>query len=533
MNNKEKNDLINKLSVFKYFERSYGKQNRRWFVQKIINSFDPDDSNEKIENKTVRILAQSKEIAEANRDFTIKINPLENLSLTKRLEEIPLKVKIIYDMIAFNHELLKPLLVGYLLFLAKRRYRSVLRMKIDVPMCFSYRDISQKYSLNERAINYWYPSESNDLVFRLKKQTNFIVADAITNLWHPNKRNILECETTKNCVLMDSLLEATDAEKLLGDLKSRDDDYLMICQSKNGGKDFLHDKSSNRLFSQDVMTDENIQIGDHVYLCNDQIYAGLLPLGFWRGEHSLLVDSKNRNLKNGMLFCGFGIAPQTLATFIKEHSDELNTSLDRAYRLGKVSLEYIKSNFTSIRSDKVQRKRAKIWFTGVELKKPLEVDVYLITYEYKYIDYSVSNYPEPPTKKTGNFFVLTYIPEGLSVYGGPVLPTFGLHEDLIEMGNDEYALCGNPFFQYNGPEGINFNPHFWQIVYRNQYNNNKTEFYSLFILIDAEHNIYQRPLIDKNNFPIFDPKDNPLVTQPTVLVDDKYWRHLKNIGAIP
>jgi hypothetical protein len=427
MDPKKRKSLVKSLAVAKNFISEYTEPNFRWFIDKVIRGFEgqsPTPSDSEIEQKTRQVIQKAKAVVAAKRDFKADLPLNKKNSATERANRSR-RVEILYGLIGFNPDLVETANQGLLEFIAKRRYRTIGRMQFFVNPngrgYFRYPDTCESnfdhghyhWRVNESAKTHWEPLVTNqDVPIWMKKPPDppntFDPVVAIGKLFKsekdPCEGNLLDCATTMNVVLMDSLLEASDPKTFLNELANRGPIYLSIVHvnppvGPQPEGFFLIDPSPNALFAKGTVPQEDLQIGDHVYIRNHQLYQTLLPAGSWRGEHALLTDCGNRKLDSdkGYKFMGHGMphggVTGSIPRFYKGLLSEINTLLYRCYRIAGIFLFYMKSNKTSIPANKVQHQQQTLTDpNGVSLT----VDFYFFDVAFSYNDFDSK---PPPGKK--------------------------------------------------------------------------------------------------------------------------------------
>lgn len=583
MDDKKKHALIEELSVAKNFEPSYSKRNRCWFVKKLIRGYEAAGiSDQQVETKTRSVVAQSKGIVIKKRDFQLK---LELDPDTERWSR-PQRVEVLYGLIATDPGFVETTNEDFLDFVAARRYRAVQRMIrfVNSPR-FRYPpdDPSEcpskpEFHVNAAAAPFWEPAVPKKLIpLKLKPQPasgTVKPLEAITNLWQlqgdPCEENVLECAAAVTCVLMDSLLEAEDPAALLKAVTDRGPNHLLIGHPLlDRNKHLLWDETATRLFSKEGAPATDLQVGDHVYVWNHPIYASLDPAGVWRGEHSLVVELKDRNLKNGIRFSGHGFELDTIAKINDAFLKTVNTLLHRAYTLGSIFLEYMRSGGTSLpASDVTGPEHVQTTVPSDNGTQTVDVDLYLFDIDYEFNDYRQVPLGASIPKRQGHGFIFSHMPGGLKLPDNPARPTFALHGwetnlARVKFGDPSENIAPNPlgrrpFFQRTESPpsgGSGFDPPLWQLVFQGIENphRDKPPPFKLRKLFKRVKGRLDIELIRPQEMPE-EPlgkwkhalhEDDPLpqnvkdreeviLTRPTVILfDTPYEDFLKAAGAIP
>jgi len=145
-------------------------------------------------------------------------------------------------------------------------------------------------------------------------------------------------------VLMDSLLEAQDPDKLLRTLNARvPPPFLAICNPTLGDaiQNFVLDDDSHHVFTTVHGSLDDLQIGDYVYVWNHPLYAVFQPYGNGRGEHAVVSACRTRDRLTGFQVTGHGIPPQTIAQLRSEMLTFLQQGLDLLYVVGTEFLQFL------------------------------------------------------------------------------------------------------------------------------------------------------------------------------------------------
>src|SRR5262245_12621584 len=252
MDDKTRRSLIKALSISKGFDSSYSGPNRLWFVEKLIRRLETEGLGDgAVEQKTSELVQKAKAIVKANRDFSVALTSTGNDRFSKRaLKNMRRhRVEILYGAIAFDHQFVEPQHLNYLLFIAKRRFHGICRMRFWVNPNVkksnrqgyftypTYCSADQRYRVNEDAEPFWerqFPP--GDYPIKLEPQPNGALDPvvALTKIFvkktGPCKVNVLDCSGVASLLFMESLLEAKDRDRFLKKLASKGTGYLIIHQ---------------------------------------------------------------------------------------------------------------------------------------------------------------------------------------------------------------------------------------------------------------------------------------------------------------
>jgi hypothetical protein len=352
----------------KNFEATFSKGNQRWFVEKVLGGALAAGQADAAATAKVRdVIIKSRAIAVAQRDFALALTAGDNARFSKRLLAAMRKhrVEILYGAIAHNTELAEPARLGYLLLTAKRRFRAICRMYCWVNPngqgYFRYPHrcpADQTWRVNEDAKPFWepfHPPPAFGLPIRLKLQANGD-RDPVTGLSkmfvrkdNACKGNLLDCSSVAALLFMDAVNEAKDPAKLLKKLATFAN-YMQIKQlSLPGGATFQEDGTAEGMMEQLARPARDLQVGDHMYIFNHPLYKTFRPTGSWRGEHSLVYISGDRNYKSqsGFVFGGHG-KNGTLYQFYDAFVSELKTHLAFARQLMTAHLAFMRGGAAAI-----------------------------------------------------------------------------------------------------------------------------------------------------------------------------------------
>jgi len=491
MDAKSRKALIDSLALAANFDPLYTEVNRRWMIGKALNVIEGRNAGDAvIKSKIKDVVNKAKTLVTKHHDFKISIKINAKEAATERLLR-KRRVEILYGMIAYEPDLVDPANEKQLLFVAKRRYRTVERFQFYInPNGRGYLrypetcKTDQQWRVNFDAKNLWeYDDPADDYPLFMKTPPNppdivkalekiFIAKDK------PCEGNLFDCATALSFVYMDSFLEARIPKKFLELLYARAPRMYLRIDHVHGplhpahlndpterNKYFLTDLSANTTFTKEYIPQENLQIGDHVYIQNHGIYKTLMPRLAWQGEHALLTDCGNRAVQsdNGFRFMGHGMPRRgetgAIPRFYGNLLNELNTKIYRYYRIGGIFLHYMKSGGTAF-PGQVTKQTA----TGVpDIDGGTQtVDFYFFNVDFKYQDY-VKKAPR------GAKFAQT-AEKGFVAWHIAASREFGVHEKktIAAARTDGIAMKQNGvrFLRLNpAPPAEMFDPLEWAIRY--------------------------------------------------------------------
>lgn len=448
-------------------------------------------------------------------------------------------------------------------FVARRRYRTIERMALFVnpngrgyfrypDTCLTnFSDGRWHWKVNVTATTYWEPVQPPlDVPIWLKKPptapATFDPVAAIGSLFTPKKNacegNLLDCATTMNVVLMDSLLEAADPGVLTTKLAAKHVVYLAIVHVNppiiQQDSFFLTDPTAEGLFVKGSTALEDLQVGDHVYIRNHELYKTLRPTGSWNGEHALVTDCGNRRIDSdkGFRFMGHGMPhggeTGAIPRFYKGLLNEINTYLYRSYRLAGIFLNYLKSGKTSPPPGKVQKQSKSVTDPNG--------NTFIVDYYFFDVDFSYTDFEGKPKKgqklatKSEHGFVVAH-----SVSGDQ----FFLHHrrklsDAVADGvlNKRYGILFKR--DVSAPAGLDPNdPVGWELIFLDA-DGVSEQNYALFerkgrskalSMVPLEmYELYQEPLARTTPG-----SDDVFTTRHRVSLDPAYLTFLKGAKALP
>jgi hypothetical protein len=360
VDDKKRRALIKTLNDPKNFESNYLEPNRLWFLEKVIRALESEGLGDSaVEQKSREVLQKAKALVKANRDFTISIAANGNKRFTTKALASMRKhrVEILYGAIAFNRQFVEPQHLNYLLFIARRRFHGICRMFFWVNpnrqgyfryphRCSTNRD----WRVNEDASQFWERmNPPQDIPIKLKPQgaSGVDPVGALNELFITKsdacKGNLLDCSTVAAIVFMDTFMEARNPDQYLRKLASKGAGYLIIHQLGHAGSaNFDQDTTDEGPMRIVARPARDLQVGDHVYIFNHPLYKTFRPTGSWRGEHSLVYISGDRNHRSreGFVFGGHG-KEGTLFQFYDAFLSELKSHLSMARQLMLAHLAFM------------------------------------------------------------------------------------------------------------------------------------------------------------------------------------------------
>ena len=429
MDAKARAALINTVSIADNFNPVYNNENRRWMVGKLLSVVESRVTNDAaIAAKTKEVVTKAKALVTKHRDFKISIKISAAEPATQRILRRR-RVEILYGMIAHEPDLVDPANEKQLLFVARRRYRTIARFQFFInPNSRGYLrydstcPTNRRWRVNVDAAPFWaHVDAASDYPIKLKTPPD--PPDIVTALkkFFTRKEiacqgNIFDCATALSVVYMDSLLEAKTPATFLQQLYLRDPplylsidhvhpfdevadlDLSVLGNLEKRNKYFLMDVRPTTLFNKTFIPQEDLQVGDHVYIHNHGLYKRLHPRGAWQGEHALVTDCGNRIVESatGFWLMGHGMPRRGetggVPRFYANLLSELNTSLYRYYRIGAIFLFFKKSGDTAFPGDVTKETATATDIDGVSRT----VDFYFFN-----VDFSYPNYMEKPPRGRG------------------------------------------------------------------------------------------------------------------------------------
>jgi len=386
MDKKLRATLVAKLSVDKKFDSTYSVKNREWFVGAVLDALAATTSDSGLEAKArdivnkanARVNPPANTGATAGREFKLRLALDAAIEMFER-KDTARRVEIIYGAIAGNLALAESSQDALFEFIIRRRYRAALRMVYDVNPnengifvypgeCTTFVPTAARpaWRVNLDSKDLWERFTAGMVPLRVRVPANTTPdpKKAAETLWKakndPCDSNLFDCAHGVSCVLMDSLFEADRVDQFLKAIHARGPNHFAIIHPTLFQEThYLWEKPTEpkKVFSKEQVVPADFQVGDHVYIFNHGIYPQVIPLGFWSGEHSIVVNCGNRKFadRKGFLFSGHGLdEPETVESLHDDLIKDLQTAIHRAYSIGRIFLDYRRSNNTSIPTTKVQ-----------------------------------------------------------------------------------------------------------------------------------------------------------------------------------
>jgi hypothetical protein len=535
--------LVDRLAVAKNFDKNLPDASRRWFVLRLIRTFDaqflPDAQ---IEAKTTEVVTKSRPIVKARKGFSI------GLTLGRSLETILAgrRVAILYGAIAMNPEFVDPANGDLLAWIAKRRLRAVMRMDVFVNPnyqgYFRYPHTcptNEKWRVNVDAQAFWEASPNppqDQFPFPIKRPANGDpdYVQAVSKLYVSKRKpcdgNLLDCAVTTGAVFLDSMLEAKDPAKLLKKLDSRvtpnRTNVAIHHVSMSTADSFIGDPGAEGLFERGNVLVDDLQVGDHVYIFNHPLYKVFRPNGSWRGEHSLVYDCGNREVRSrkGYTFGGHG-KEGTVYAFYDDFLAELQTYLHRAFRIAAIFLVWEKSGRTSIPSSQIISD-TDVFDAGGGITFPVNLHQFNVTFKYRDFQKAPTPSKKRPTKTETGFVIVHFTTTNQFV--------IAKLKTLIEVIQEAKLTEAIPFSRDTADPGDTFEATHWSILYDDLSTGDKRR-YDLFRREKGK--LTFKPLtIDElfaSPFAKRDPKSQEIATtRPRVSFTAAYRSFLSTNGAI-
>ena len=548
--------LVSKLSAERGFDPAYTQKNREWFVGAALERVALTTSDAKaIEETTRLIIANANKRVKADRNFTVGV-PLDRKTAELERKAVARRVETIYGVMAEKLELAGENQDTLRRFLFRRRYRGVVRMVYQVnPNSNGFlaypKDCpnDRKMRLNKDAQPLWITASPSGapVPLMIKGQNDPKTAvEAIFAKSFPNdvcQGNILDCGFGTGSVLMDTLLEAANPKMLFEKIVSRGPKHLLVMNptlilSGNPHLLFEKDNEPKRLFSKELVAEQDLQIGDHVFLVNHGLYSRVAPIGDWSGEHALVAQCGNRSFADGkgFLFSGHGLnAPRTVAELYATLLTVLQTYLHRAYKIADLYFSFRKNKIRIEPSDREEQT------FSVRIDPPPAPEVTVFAHKFikpivRYNNYDgVSGGSKPPQFSEGGTdrpLIIFEIPDRKEIRIAPELK--GNSIDLQKQFINKMTVLVRTRNPTAG--GSLFDNDLWDIPFLNS-DTQKVEPFSLF----------EGP--PKGAFKLLQSKEMPKikfgrrqgsgtdtradVTRPTLDISDAYVQFLRAVGAIP
>ncbi|MBW2490565.1 MAG: hypothetical protein JRE65_05400, partial [Deltaproteobacteria bacterium] len=267
----------------------------------------------------------------------------------------------------------------------------------------------------------------------------------------------------------------------------------------------------------------DFKVGDHLYIFNHPLYKVFKPTGDWRGEHSLVFNLGNRNIKSpkGYRFGGHGMEG-TLYQFYNAFLKNLKTYFTRAFVMARIHLNHMKFGASGLPAGCTFQKQAHtLQLDGQSLPS----DIYKYNYEFSYKNFKKNR--KRKYLKEKDFLIIQMTAENAFLINGEkdlnvvvsqnkvVNPIPFIRESVVPAGGDVY----------DHPE--------WKIVYEDV--NNNFQFQPVFKKVKGKitiRHIKRRELFEAP-FRYIDPIQKTVpVSQAKVDLSAAYKTFLTSNGAI-
>ncbi len=550
MDDAQKAKLAAKLSGDTKFDKNYTAQNRAWFARAIVNAVAAAKPDAQVEGEAKRIIGEAQKRVAADRDFTVGLAFDAGTALYER-STVSRRVETIYGVIAQAPALAETAQDALRRFIVRRRYRGTVRMVFDVnPNAngyFNYRGACAQphppdrpgWRTNIDTRDLWEPIGADDAPLRVKVPTG-AAADpkaAAEKLWiaHDDacEGNLFDCAHTLCCVLMDTLFEGEDDDKLFKAVYARGREHLAIynpSQWREQGFLWEQPTETRRLFSTEEVLPGDLQVGDHVYIWNHGLYPQLIPGGEWSGEHAIVTDTGTRKLADGkgFLFSGHGLdVPQTVEHLHDGLVKQLQTALHRTYAIARIFLLFRSTGNASIPRNQ--------WGDGlVQIPSaagaPLDAIGYEVLVDFQYGDYTVKprHDSSPPLIKEPGF-VAFEIPALKAIVISP--PGVDSIPDQLQRG---FRFRTTQLIRTAEPAaGVSpYERTLWEIDYVDS-DTGTNEKWPLFGGPNGTLRLLDRSEMPKFKFARLEATDaGAIVTRPTVDTSATYTAFLRTSGAL-
>jgi hypothetical protein len=293
-----------------------------------------------------------------------------------------------------------------------------------------------------------------------------------------------------------------------------------------GTDNLFGDTSAEGLFDRaDVLIDDLV-VGDHVYVFNHPLYKVFHPNDSWTGEHSLVYNCGNRDVRSrsGYSIGGHG-KEGTVYAFYDDFLVDLLTDLHRAFRIGAIFLVWKQSGGTTIPSADVISDTQD--FTGAG-GTTFPVDLHQFNVSFRYRDYkkAAGKSAAKPTKSETGFVIGHFTTQNVFV--------IARDKTLIDVIKDGRFSEGIGFTRTTDDLANPFDPVQWGVAY-NDHSTNAEKRYGLFTREKGA--LAFKPLtIDdlfESPFAKRDPKKEQIAaTRPRVSSTAAYKSFLSANGAI-
>lgn len=552
MDDKQKAKLADKLSGDRKLDSRYTKQNRAWFARKVVDAVAAVKPDAQVEAEATRVIGEANKRVKSDRDFKTSV-PLDTAEATLERRDTVRRVEAIYGAIARTLELAETTNDALRQFIVRRRYRTAVRMVYHVNPnsngYFFYPGACDQapppgrtsWRTNIDTKDLWERAGVGMVPLRVKASAGGTAdpKSAAEKLWiaHPNAcdANLFDCAHAVCCVLMDSLFEGADSDKLFKAVNARGPKHLLIVNpTLFKEQHFLWEKPTEpkKLFSKEAVPPDDLQLGDHVYIWNHGLYAQLWPppFYFWSGEHAVVTNCGTRKFGDGkgFLFSGHGLdEPTTVEALYDKLIKDLQTALHRTYAIATIFLSFRRSGNVSIPAAKVQ---TDLFQAKMDDGAQVDVVGYQIEAKVRYIDYSA-----PPVKGSKPRMVTE---DDFVAFEIDALKAIGISQYPIPTINAQRAVGIErltPLVRTAEPGagGNKYDTTLWQIPYVDT----DTDARKTFPLFGGPKGSLR--LLDRKEMPKFKfgrldgPGSGAAVTRPTSDPSSTYVSFLRSSGAIP
>lgn len=541
--------LVDKLKTAAGFDATYSAENRAWFCGAILDQIAKTTADADLEKKASGIITNANARVKADRNFTLSLSLDAALSKIER-KQVTERVETIYGVIAQNVDFADTAFDAVRKFIVKRRYRGIVRMVHQVnpnsngflrypSECPAWGDMR----LNEDARPNWIVAVKGSTVpLRVTdKGDPETAAELIWDKSYPDpcKGNLLDCGNGTACVLMDTLFEADDTDKLFKAIKARGPAHMLVINpSLQIGADphFLFEKDSEptKLFSKQVVAEEDLQIGDHIYLMNHGLYPNVAPNGAWTGEHALVTQLGNRKAGDakGFLYSGHGLdKPRTVESLYDELVKAIQSYLHRIYTIAELFFQFRQGKVSIPGGDKIDMFDFP---SQPPVSPPISVLAYTLVKTIKFNDYTQPpTGGKPATLKEGMKdlpLIIFEIPDRREIRIAPPLKDNSvakhksrLNKMTVLSRTDNPTTAGGSIFEKT----------LWQIPYKDTETLTQA-FFPVFGGPKGTFKLLERADMPKKKFGRRNPSDTGgETTRPTSETTAAYVKFLKDNGAIP
>jgi len=553
MTDTEKQNLIKSLATNQNFNPQLSIINQKWVVGKVISYLENlGRTDSQIKTEAKQIVVNFKTIVNKKKNFKISLK--FKSSLVK--QNLKRRVEIIYGVLAENPQLREAANNNYLDFIIKRRYRSVVRMDYFVNPnkqgYFRYPNtcklpLSYPFTVNKSASSHWEnldgevienagtPNEKRTIVPLniLKKDpadsTKTVNPVQAINLLFtkkdkPCEGNLQECGRVLTITHLDALQEAKNPETLMRhQVGLGADRSFFSIYPITFFPGIIEYNGADALFEYKGVKVEDFKVGDHLYIFNHPLYKVFKPTGDWRGEHCYVYRLGNRNIRSqkGYRFGGHG-KEGTLFQLYNAFMQNLKTFFTRAYKIGKIHLDYMQFGSSSLPPGCTVTDKAHTLNLGGN-SFSCHLYQYNLTFSYKN---HRKNRKRNYLNET-NFLIIQFLTENIFVINGEkdlntIVATNRVINPIKFVRTSTVPPGGN---KYDHPE--------WKIHYTDA--NNADQFQPIFLRVRGKITIklIKRKELFEAPFKCLDALGKTVITsQPKIDLSTAYKAFLVNKGAI-